>query len=510
VLRLTLTALLVCGTTLAWAEEPAKPEQNRPARADAQTRGVLALLPGDATTEHAISINGQRLEYAARTGTFGLFDQDGERSAAIFYTAYTRKNADRTTRPLTFVFNGGPGAASVYLHLGVAGPKVVDAPDLQSGAPQLRENPATWLRFTDLVFIDPVGTGWSRASKPDGNGKFWGVRQDASAVAKVIALYVAQNSRNVSPKYILGESYGGFRAFKVARALLEEQGISIEGVVAVSPLLDGGLLFGASRYPFGAALQLPSLAAAELDRTGRFTPEALAAAERFALTDYLPTLAGAPPQGDVAQQFYARVAQLTGLPLDVVTRSQGFIRDTYVKNAMRSRGEVVSHYDAAFAAPDPFPESASAEGGDPVLDGYTQALGAAFVAYARDELRFHTDMTFMLLNREVSGKWEWNSGHGGRTQASVTGDLRELMSLVAGFRVLVVHGRADIVTPYAASRYVLDHLPPGLRERAALKTYAGGHMFYLQPNIRAEFSAEAERFYRGGTGEGAPSVSRPR
>lgn len=503
---LLASLLLAAGPATAQEKPDTPPRATRPGASE-PAKGVLTLLPGDSTTGRSIAVEGRSLAYAARAGTFSLFDQDGERSAVVFYTAYTLKDADNA-RPLTFVFNGGPGASSVYLHLGLAGPRVVDAADLQSGAPRLHDNPATWLRFTDLVFIDPVGTGWSRAAKTDGNKNFWGVRQDASTVAKVIALYVAQNSRNGSPKYLLGESYGGFRAVKVARALQQEQGIAAEGIIAVSPLLEGALLFGANRFALGAALQLPSMAASQLERGGRLSAEALAEAERFAMTEYLTTLAGPPPQGDAAQRFYARIAELAGLPLDVVTRTRGFVGGAYIKSARANAGEVVSHYDGAQAAPDPFPESASAEGGDPILDGYTQALGAAFVAYARDELGFKTDMTFMLLNREVSGKWEWNGGQGaGRVQASVSRDLREALALNPGFRVLVAHGRSDLVTPYAASRYVLEHLPPNLAGRTQLKTYWGGHMFYLRPDLRREFTADAEAFYRAARGL---SSDRPR
>ena len=178
----------------------------------------------------------------------------------------------------------------------------------------MQDNPQTWLGFTDLVMIDPVGTGWSRPAKSDGGSAFYSVRSDAQSLAKAVALYLAKNGRAKSPKYILGESYGGFRAAKVAQTLQREQGIALSGIVMVSPLIEGSLIFGGTRFALGAALQLPSLAAAELERKGTFSKEAQAQAERFALTDYLTTLAGAPPKGDAARDFYARVAQISGLP----------------------------------------------------------------------------------------------------------------------------------------------------------------------------------------------------
>src|SRR5262249_31549613 len=226
-----------------------------------QDGGVLRLLPADSVTEHSIETAWGKLDYTATAGTLSLFDQSGERSAAIFYTAYVGKTADPTKRPVTFVFNGGPGAASAYLHIGLVGPRVLDfGPGNRDGVtPRLQDNPNTWLAFTDLVLIDPVGTGWSRAAKPDGAAAFWGVQRDAEAIAKTIALYVSHNQRSASPKYLLGESYGGFRAAKVARALKREQGITVSGITMVSPLLESALIFGGTRFALGAALQLPSL-----------------------------------------------------------------------------------------------------------------------------------------------------------------------------------------------------------------------------------------------------------
>ena len=230
------------------APRPERPERTeRGARTEqpADPQGVLRLLPADATSDKSITIAGRTLAYTATAGTLSLYDQNGERTAAVFYTAYVLKDSanpsatprnisadaarntaandntarpDRSSRPVTFAFNGGPGAASAYLHLGLAGPRIVEfGPRGNDGAAaKLVDNPDTWLPFTDLVFIDPIGAGWSRTAKPDAAASFWGVRRDAETLAKVIALYVAHNGRSASPKFLLGESYGGFRAAKVA------------------------------------------------------------------------------------------------------------------------------------------------------------------------------------------------------------------------------------------------------------------------------------------------------
>ncbi len=473
-------------------ERPGHAEQGRQEQGGP---GVLSLLPGDSVTEHSIDIPTGKLAYTATAGTFSLFDQSGERSAAVFYTAFVAKPND-PSRPVTFVFNGGPGAGSAFLNLGLVGPRIATFGNGYDGANvHLADNPDTWLAFTDLVLIDPVGTGWSRPAKPDGGSSFWGVRRDAESMAKVIALYVAKNGRLSSPKFILGESYGGFRAAKVARALQNNQGIVASGILMVSPMIEGEFQFGGDHFALGAALQLPSLAAAELERKGAFSTAALAQTEHFALTDYLSALAGPPLQGDAAHAFYARVAQMTGLPQDVVARERGFIRDAYVKNLRSGDHKIVSHYDATFAVDDPNPESASARGPDPFLDGFIRAYGSAFVAYARDELVFKTEMTYNLLASEISGKWDWEDG-GGHAPPTAAEDLRELLALSPSFRLMIAHGYSDLVTPYSVSRYILNHIPSSVDgERTELRLYRGGHMFYTDPQSRKAFTTDARTMY---------------
>jgi carboxypeptidase C (cathepsin A) len=260
----------------------------------------------------------------------------------------------------------------------------------------------------------------------------------------------------------------------------------------LSPLLDGHFQFGGDRFALGAALQLPSLAAAELERKHAFTPAALADAEHFALTDYLTTLAGPPPQGDAAKNFYARVAAITGVSVDAIAQSRGFIRDDYIKN-LAGDHKIVSHYDATFASDDPYPETPVDRGPDPILDGMIRAYGGAFVGYARDELGFKTEMTYNLLDGSISRQWDWERDHG---QPSVTDDLRDLLALTPSFRLMIAHGYSDMVTPYAVTRYLLQHLPTFQgEERAELKLYRGGHMFYLDPQSRKAFTADARTMY---------------
>ena len=468
-----------------------------PARADVTREGapvqnVLDLLPPDAVTDHVLKTPEGDLPYQATAGTIATRSQDGRVSAKFFYTAYVKK--DGHGRPLTFAFNGGPGAASAYLHLGLAGPRILDfGPTFDNGATaQLKDNPASWLRFTDIVFIDPVGTGWSRAA---GSGsEFYGVRQDAESIAKVIALYVQRANRVSAPKYLLGESYGGFRAAKVASALKNSQGILVSGVVMVSPMIDAELIFGATDYPLGAALQLPSIAAAEFERRGTFDPKAVAEAERFAMTDYLVTLAGADPAGKAADDFYRKLAQLTGFDRATLERTRGFIGDQLSKTG---NGQITSPYDAAYTVPDPYPETPMNPSDDPILDGFTRAYGSFFASYARNELNYPCEMTYSLLSLEVNRQWDWKDGRDGtRANAAASDDIRELLATIPSFRLMVMHGYSDVITPYGASRFVLDHLPPALaKDRTELTLYRGGHMFYTRPDSLRQASADAKAFY---------------
>ena len=473
--------------------------------AEVQEGGIFRLIPADAVTEHKLPTETDPLPYRATAGTLDLYGQDGKVTAKVFYTAYVASERD-PGRPITFAFNGGPGAASAYLHLGLVGPKVLElGPEQNDGTrPALKDNPDSWLTFTDLVLIDPVGTGWSRAADEDRAGRFYGVGQDAESLAKVIALYSQKNGRLPSPVYLLGESYGGFRAAKVASALKETQGILVSGVLMVSPLIEGRFLFGAANDPLSAALQLPALAAAEMERRGTFDLQKLAEAERFAMTDYLVTLAGPSPDGTEADAFFGRIAALTGIVKEKVAAARGFVDGLYTKFSADD-GRVVSPYDASVTAPDAYPESPLSRNDDPILDGYTRAYGAAFAAYARDTLGFRTEITYSLLNTGVNRRWEWNDGEGGdgRANASASDDLRDLLSTIPQFRLAIYHGYSDALTPYGPSRYVIDHLPPALaKDRAELKLYRGGHMFYTDPASRRTMTEDARRFYRAvGPGE---------
>jgi carboxypeptidase C (cathepsin A) len=469
-LRLVLAVVAVLWTGAASAEAPP--------------------MPPEATTRH----HAGDVAYTAKAA---VLEVQGEKTARFFHIAYTLDDADPAHRPVSFVINGGPGAASAYLHLGALGPKILDfGPDgtLPARSDAVVTNPDSWLGFTDLVFIDPVGTGFSRADAED--KAFWGVTQDLEALAQFVRKWTQANGRALSPKYLVGESYGGFRAARLPQLLATGEGVGIAGIVLISPALEFGLMHSDWLIPLGDALRLPAYAATALERNGRFSPEALAEAERFALGDYLLALV----RGEVDAPMIARIAGLIGLPESVVARSQGRVPvETFMKEFRREEGRLVSRYDGTVTGADPYPRAPTARGGDPLLDATVAPFTAAMLAYLRDELGVATDLPYRVLNREVGRRWDWKSGGPGNEGALGAGDeLREALARDRRLRVLIAHGITDLQTSYLASRYVVEHLPRALRRQIELQTYPGGHMMYFRGDSRAALRHDAEAFYRNG------------
>jgi carboxypeptidase C (cathepsin A) len=500
-----LIALCLAAQAGHAAPPDAQPAQDR-SQADKgggdRTRSRLAMLPSDSVTQHSITVAGQTLAYTATAGTLKLRDDNGDPIAAVFYTAYTLNGAKPGTRPISFFFNGGPGAGSAYLHMGAAGPRVLSfgADEADGSQAQLIDNDNTWLRFTDMVFIDPVGTGYSLAAKPEEAAKrFWGVRQDAQSLAKVIALWLTRNGRTASPKYVVGESYGGIRSVKVARALEHDQGVILNGIVMVSPLLEEQYFF--SDDPMTYAFWVPTLAAAALERQHKLTPAAADAAYQYAVGPYLSTIAGTPPLGQAATDFYTHLADLTGLPEAVVAKERGLLHPA-AHDVRSLNGRLYSLYELSLSIPDPAPEGVDNEDSpDPLLDGYGRAYGLAFAGYAADTLGFHTDLTYRLLDDEVNSKWEWREG--GRHVLSTSDDLKKLLALNPSLHVLIAHGYFDSVCPFAATRWLATHLPVG-GDRVTLKVYPGGHMLYTRPAARAALASDVGAMVENASAASAP------
>ncbi len=405
----------------------------------------------------------------------------------MFFVAYTLKTDKAAARPITFAFNGGPGAASAYLQLGAIGPRVLDFGNgraLPLGEGVLRDNPDSWLDFTDLVFIDPVGTGYSRAlmGGDEAAKSYFGVRQDLDTLGTVLRLILARLDRFGSPVFLVGESYGGFRAARLPARLARDHGVQVAGAAMISPVLEFSLMGGDAFNPMPWVLELPSFAAVKQEAESRLTEASLKEVEHFALGEYLAALVAAPGDAAAEARLYASLATLTGLPEATVARWRGRVPvGVFVKEFRHGENALTSRYDGSVAGPDPAPSSYSAQGGDPILEGLKAPLTTAFVAYARNELQFKTDRHYELLSGEVNRRWEWRDGNGfGAPGAS--DDLGQALALNPHLRVIVAHGMTDLQTPYLASRYVIEHLPRSVaQDRAQVKLYAGGHMMYLRP-----------------------------
>ncbi|MGO8914342.1 MAG: S10 family peptidase [Stellaceae bacterium] len=480
-------------------DAPRHAPAEKPAAAAPASAPALQLLPADSVTHHQLTLAGKELAYTATAGTLPLRDDKGEKEADIFYVAFTLDGvSDRAQRPVTYAFNGGPGAASAYLDIGALGPRALDFG--AGGTPQpaidrVGDNPDSWLPFTDLVFIDPAGTGYSRAVSDDAAKKLWSVAPDLDALAQIIRLHLARSDRLASPVYLVGESYGGFRAARLAQLLAQREGIAAAGVMMVSPVIEFRLMSGDRFDVLPWALRLPSYAAVALEGKHALSPDALGDAERFALSDYLTGLAaGAERRPDT---LYRRVAELTGLDEAMIARWSGRVAPgAYVKAMRRAEGQIVSRYDGTIGAPDPDPSSPYSEE-DPILEGTVAPFTRAFTAYVRDELGFATDLAYSLLSREVGRHWEWREGNSGDRQSLGAADaLAQALSLQPRLKVLIAHGLTDLTTPYMMSRYIVEHLPGNITaERVTLKLYPGGHMMYLRSGSRRSLHDDAVSFY---------------
>jgi carboxypeptidase C (cathepsin A) len=488
---------------MALAEDAGSPSETKaePVPSEKAAPAQASLLPPAAITEHSIRLAGVDVRYSAKAATIALRDASGKTLADIFHIAYTREPLD-PKRPITFVFNGGPGAASAYLHLGAIGPKVVAASgsgEVLGPPPSLVTNDSSWLDFTDLVFVDPVGTGYSRARDGKDESDFFGVEADTEALANFIRLYLTDAGRLSSPVFLAGESYGGFRIATITRALQKTGAISPSGLVLISPALEFALLNAEDYDPLPWALALPSMAAVNLESKGVRGREALASelkeAEHYALTDYLVALAAGAAQG--ADAATDTVARLTGLPGDIVRRNFARIPPSvFIKEFDRAGGQVLSRYDGSVGGPDPNPASAWPHGPDPVLDATVPLWTGAFVQYAQDELGFKTEMTYRLLNREVRGKWDFGTRPTRQGYAGVLDDIQDARASNRALEVLVATGYTDLITPYLAPAYLVNQLPPleGARP-IEVETYAGGHMLYLRPETRRALKGDVEAMY---------------
>ena len=457
----------------------------------------LHRLPPDSTTGQTLELPGRTLNFAATAGSIRVFDGKGEPLADIAYTSYELDGADRATRPVTFLFNGGPGASSAWLQFGAAGPwrLPLDGEGLSpSASPEVKPNAETWLDFTDLVFIDPVSTGYSRfvASGEDARKSFYSVDGDVNSIALVIRRWLEKHDRLTSPKYVAGESYGGIRGPKVVRQLQLQHGVGVRGLILVSPLFDFREFAGTSLLQYVATL--PSYVAVAREAKRPVTRADLADVEAYARGEFLADLVKGEANKEATNRLADKVAELTGIDQAVSRRLAGrFDVGEFRREFDRKNGKVTGRYDGSVRGFDPYPDSGSSRFGDPSGDALQAPLTSAAVDVLTRKLNWRPDGSYEVLNGSVEGHWDF--GRGLNPPQSVS-ELRQILATDAKLNVLVAHGLFDLATPYFGSKRVLDQLPAFVTQRVKFVVYPGGHMFYSRDGSRQAMRSEVETLIR--------------
>ncbi|WP_038380547.1 S10 family peptidase, partial [Bradyrhizobium elkanii] len=366
---------------------------------------------------------------------------------------------------------------------------------VSSAAPELQANADTWLDFTDLVFIDPVGTGYSRfvTTSEEARKRFFTVDGDANSVALVIRRWLEKYDRLTSPKYLVGESYGGIRGPKVVRNLQMQQGVGVRGLVLISPVLDFREYTGSSLLQYVASL--PTMAAVARQAKGPVTREDLADVESYARGDFLLDLVRGQADTEATTRLADKVASLTGIDQAVSRRLAGrFDIGEFRREFDRKNGKVTGRYDASVEGFDPYPDSSYFRFNDPSGDPLMAPLTSAAVDLTTRKLNWRPDGSYHLLSESVNKAWEF--GHGISPAESVT-QLRQALALDPNLKLLVGHGLFDLATPYFASKIILDQLPAFAGpSRTRLAVYPGGHMFYSRDGSRQAFRKEVEALMR--------------
>jgi len=486
-------ALLVTAAPFIHAKNDPKPASTQ----DSASADTLHLppLPADAHVSQSAKVDGRTLHYTVTVGKLPVRDEQGTITGEVVFTAYTIPGKDR---PVTFALNGGPGASSVYLNFGAIGPKRVSfgvEGDNPSDPAVLHDNPGTWLGFTDLVFIDPVGTGYSRALVPKDKAvkQFYSTDNDIKYLSRIIYDWLVKNGRMESRKYLVGESYGGFRGPRITEYLQTQLGVAMNGVVLLSPYLDAAASDNENVSPLPWMLTLPSIAAAHLEREYQLTAAAMAPIIDYTRGEYAVTLMKGRTDPAATDAMLKKVTELTGLDPVFVKRSGGRLEtQAYLREVYRSEGKLGSRYDSNVTAWDPFPYAPHQVGGDPILNGIIAPTTTAMVNFVTQTVGWKYDGRYNALSYAVNSAWHEDDD---ANQGSVS-QLREAVANDPNLRVLIAHGWDDLSCPFMASVLIVDQMPDmGDPTRVQVKEYPGGHMFYTRPASQAAFLQDVKTLY---------------
>ncbi len=460
---------------------------------------ALPPLPPDASVAQTAVIAGKTLHYTAAITTIPVYNRTDPakpevETGEVVITSYTLDGAS-PDRPVTFAMNGGPGASSVYLNLGAIGPKHIafaGQGDSPSDPAHPVDNPGSWLPFSDLVFIDPIGTGFSRSLVDGGTTKklFYSTNPDIEYLSRVIYDWLVKNSRLQSRKYLIGESYGGYRGPRITHYLQSQLGVAMNGVVLVSPYLNPWIESNGDISPLPWMMSLPSITAAHLERERQLDAEHMAAVVAYTRGEYATDLLAGRSNPEATPRLIRKVTDMTGLDPAFVKHSGGRLDiAAYLREVHREQGEIGSVYDSNVTAPDPFPFASRQQGSDPILEAIIAPTTTAMVDWITRTVGWKTTARYYALNYEVNGEWDRDKS----LERGATADLREAVSADPKMRVLIAHGWDDLSCPFMSSVLTVDEMPlPGDLGRVAVHEYPGGHMFYTRGTSQAAFVKDVE------------------
>lgn len=445
----------------------------------------------EAGTVASVILPGRPLTFHVVVERLPVRNDQGQADAEVGALAFLKSDAT-SPRPLTFVIGGGPGTSSAYLNLGAIGPWRIAFDGSPSAVRPLLPNVETWLDFTDLVFIDPPGTGQGSLLRQEAKTKerVWSVDGDIDLLSDAMASWLRNHDRLAAPKLLLGQSYGGFRAPRIAESLQRRHGVALKGLILVSPALDYGWRYHARTSPLSFATLLPSFAAARMEDEGTFDARKLIAVEDYASSVFVTEFLRGLRDRESLSRLVDRVTAITGLPTDVVSAARGRIDEKlFSREFARRNGKVTSSYDPAVHSEDPDPSAPRPDYADPFL----AALKAPLTTGMSEFLKTRTtgpQRVYAVSNQAVFDAWQWNSDHG--LPEAVTA-LRRMLALDPALHVLIAHGYSDLQTPYFETMLILNQLPD-FGGRIAQHNYRGGHMFYSRDESRAAFRRDAEAF----------------
>jgi carboxypeptidase C (cathepsin A) len=493
---LSIATIILALALPAYAQRTGRPEAAPPAGPAAQAPAPAAAAPAPpkveektSTTSHSIQINGQPVQYTATAGTMTLKQEDGTPRASIFYVAYTKDGvSDLARRPITFAFNGGPGSSSVWLHMGALGPRRVVL-DAEGNAPpppyKLTDNEHSILDVTDLVFIDPVSTGFSRAVPETSANTFHSYTGDMQSVGEFIRQYTTRNARWTSPKFLAGESYGTTRAAALSGYLQQTLGINLNGIALVSSVLNFGAISFDSGNDAPYALFLPTYAATawyhkklSKDLQAAGLEKVVEEARKYAAGAYSQALfKGDALPAEERAAAVKNVARLTGLSPQYVEESNLRISmQRFAKELLRADRKTVGRYDGRLTGVD-IDAAGERPEYDPSYSSVQGAYTATFNQYVRGELKFETDLPYEVLTSRVR---PWSYREFENRYVNVSETLRQSMTQNPALKVFVQCGYYDMATPLFSAEYVVNHmqLDPSTRKNVTFGYYEAGHMIY--------------------------------